>query len=89
MLHGVSQARTWRSATGHDSRAAGSAWMTGRLRPPRGRRGGLGLGRWGLFGEEGLPAEAERAAHQRPVPADRPVAADLEVGPAQFPLTCL
>ena len=87
MLHGVSQARTWRSATGHDSRAAGSAWMTDRLRPPRGRRNGdLGVGRWGLLGEAGLPAEAERTAHQRPVPADGPVAADLEVGPAQFPL---
>ena len=84
MLHGVNQARTWRSATGHDSRAAGSAPMTGRLRPPRGRRGGLGLGRWGLFGEDGLPAEAERAAHQRPVPADRPVRADLELGPAEL-----
>jgi hypothetical protein len=84
MLHGSTRPHTWHSATGHDGRAAGSAWMTGRLRPPRGRRGGLGLGRWGLSGEKGLPAEAERAADQRPVSADRPVASDLEVGPAEL-----
>src|ERR687897_992266 len=86
-LHGPSQARTARNLTGHDRRTAGSAWMTGRLCPPRGRRGGLGMGRGrlvGMLSEEGLPAEAERTAHQRPVPADGPVAADLEVGPAEL-----
>jgi hypothetical protein len=33
-----------------------------------------------LFGEEGLPAEAERAEDQRPVPADGSVAALAEAG---------
>jgi hypothetical protein len=30
------------------------------------------------------PAEAEGAAHQRPVAANRTIGAHLEVGPAQF-----
>ena len=92
MLHGVSQARTARNAAGHEVLTAGSAPMPGRPRPPRGHRGGLRVGRrrlGGALGEEGLPAEAERAAHQRPVPADRPVASDLEVGPAQLTLGLL
>jgi|RhiMetdeSRZDD1v2_1073273.scaffolds.fasta_scaffold19473_4 hypothetical protein len=48
---------------------------------------GVPVGR-GL-GQQGLPAEREGAAHQGPVPADGPVAADLEVGPAQLPLDLL
>src|SRR5215218_3328238 len=66
--------------------------MPGRLCPPRGRRSGLGIGRGGLsrlLGEDGLPAERERTAHQGPVPPDRPVAADLEVGPAELALDLL
>jgi hypothetical protein len=59
--------------------------MPGRWRPPRGRRSGdLGLGRCGLLGTEGLPAERERTAHQRPVAPDGPVTANLEVGPAEL-----
>jgi hypothetical protein len=85
-VHGVSQARTARNAAGHDRRTAGFARMTSRLRPPRGRGCGLGVG-WRLrlgrvVGQEGLPAERER--DQRPVPTDGPVAADLEVGPAEL-----
>ena len=51
---------------------------------PSGRPGAGAVPVGGVLGEEGLPAEAERAAHQRPVPADGPVGADLEVGPAEL-----
>src|SRR5207247_4027347 len=67
-------------------------WPTGAVPPrgPRGGGGGLGGSRLGrVVGEPGLPAERERAAHQRPVPADRTVGADLEVGPAQLVLDLL
>src|SRR5512133_1141149 len=87
-LQGISQARTARSATGQELLTAGSASMPARRGPPRGRRsGGLGVGRGGLgrlLGEDGLPAEAERTTDQCPMPADGPVRADLEVGPAEL-----
>ena len=43
----------------------------------------------GMLGEQGLPAERECAADQHPVTADGPVAADLEVGPAELALDLL
>ncbi len=51
-----------------------------------------GFGRLGLvlccgsIGEPGVPAEGERAVHERLVAADCCVGADLEVGPAEFVL---
>ena len=49
--------------------AAGSACLTGRLRPPRGRRGGLGLGRAGGSGaRRGRPASRSRT-RSRPAPS--------------------
>jgi len=85
-LQGISHARTARNATGHELLTAGSAPMPV-ASPPRGHRGGLRVGRCRLarvLGEQGLPAEREGAAHQRPMPADRPVASDLEVSPAKL-----
>src|SRR6266567_5450989 len=92
--HGPSQPRTRRSACGHGT----MTWhvlvlVAGRL-PPRGPRGGgsLRLGGRGLgrvLGEPRPPAKTERAAHQRPVPPDRPVTSDLEVGPAELVLDLL
>jgi hypothetical protein len=41
------------------------------------------------LGLAGVPAKAERQARQRPVPPDRPVASDLEVGPAELVLDLL
>ena len=83
-VHGVSQARTARSARGQDRAGAGAAGG-----PPLSvaglcgwQRGGRGAGRGGPGG----PAEAERAADQDLVAADRDVGADLEIGPAQLVL---
>ena len=64
------------------------AWMTGRLCPPRGRRGGLGVGRVlvGRDARRGRPASrSENAQHtsaqcRRIARSD----ADLEVGPAEL-----
>jgi hypothetical protein len=77
--------------------AAAAVWIETLLGPPRGRllggrrRGGRRRGPAGLRHPSlaGVPAERERAAHQRPVPADRPVTADLEVGPAELVLDLL
>jgi len=44
---------------------------------------------WRCLDLAGVPAETERAARQRPVPTDRPVTADLEVGPAELVLDLL
>src|SRR4029453_4424821 len=86
----VSQPRTRRRVTGQATIPGLAAGLTGPL-PPDGRLGGGWLvcsWPWrGMLGEPGPPAERERAADQGPVAADRPVAADLEVGPAE-PLAC-
>src|SRR6266542_663035 len=88
---GVNQARTRRSACGHPTVPRLPAVPPGPL-PPRARRGGLGVRRHRLrrvLGEPRPPAKRERAAHQGPVAADRAVAADLEVRPAELPLDLL
>src|SRR5215212_10856767 len=102
--HGASQARTRRSAWGHDTPTPAGApvtvWIETLLGPPRGRLAGdrrrprRGPGRCGCLARRrgrlaGVPAEAERTAHQRPVPPDRPVTTNLEVGPAELTLDLL
>ncbi len=52
------------------------AMVGGRPRPRRHR--------WSRQVEPGVPAEGERAVHQRLVAADRRVGADAEVGPGEF-----
>src|SRR5215211_8758544 len=86
--HGVNQPRTRRSVTGQGTIPPGAAGLPAGPLPPRGPGGGggrrldgCGLGR--VLSEPGPPAERERAADQLPVPSDRAVAADLEVGPAE------
>jgi hypothetical protein len=69
------------------SLTAGFAPMSGRLCRPRGRRAaawesGAPVGQGARRGK--ARQQNERAADQRPMPADRPVAANLEVGPAQL-----
>jgi len=88
----VSQACTARTATGHELLTAGSAPMSGRRCPPRGRRDGRRVGRCRLpsvVGKPCLPTKRERACDQRPVPADGPIRANLEVGPTELTLDLL
>jgi hypothetical protein len=85
----VSQART---ATGHELLTAGSAPMSGRRCPPRGRRDGRRVGRCRLpsvVGKPCLPTKRERACDQRPVPADGPIRGNLQVGPTELTLDLL
>jgi hypothetical protein len=88
-VHGVSQARTARSARGHDGEGGGApacgpplsaAGLRLRYRVVALRR---------VISEPGVPAEAERAGDQHLVAADGEVGADLEVGPAQLVLDLL
>jgi hypothetical protein len=89
MIHGVSQARTARSARGQE----GTGSSTGVCGPPLSAAGfwlRRGSPAWrGVVAGPGSPAEAERAVDQRLVAADGDVGADLEVGPAQLVLDLL
>ena len=89
VIHGVSQARTARSARGQDGAGGGTA-----AREPPLSAAGFRLRRrslaWrGVVTEPGSPAEGERAVDQRLVAADGDVGADLEVGPAELVLDLL
>src|SRR5215211_4980446 len=71
-LQGISHAR---NATGHKLLTAGSAPMPVASAPRAATVAACGSGGAGwprVLGEQGLPAEREGAAHQRPMPADRP-----------------
>src|SRR4051794_39522771 len=87
--HGVSQARTARSALGQLGYSAGVSAAG----PPlcgaverRFRRASRCSVVGGGWVEPGVPAERERAVDQGLVAADRGGGADLEVGPAEFVL---
>jgi len=83
MIHGVSQERTFRNAWGQQGFVACRSGCG----PPV-----CGVGGWlrlrgvacGHVAEPGVPAEREGAVDQGLVAADGGLAADLEVGPAQF-----
>ena len=89
-IQGESQARTARSARGQDGACGGTAargppLSAAGVRP----RSGSSVLLRRVFGEPGVPAEAERAVDQGLVAADGGIGADLEVGPAQLVLDLL